>query len=155
MTNTPRFAPFQLVPEVTKAMLAVETAINATSLEHSLAELVRLRASQINGCAFCIYMHVQDARQHGETDLRIQMLDAWRESPLYTDRERAALAWTESLTFIATTRAPDSDYALVKAQFSDAEIAALSLLIGQINSWNRLQVAARTGHAVQPAASAA
>ena len=143
-------------PEAYAAVAALDRYIvKESGLEPGIVHLIKIRASQINGCAFCIYMHVVDARQHGETDLRIQMLDAWRESPLYTDRERAALAWTESLTFIATTRAPDSDYALVKAQFSDAEIAALSLLIGQINSWNRLQVAARTGHAVQPAASAA
>jgi AhpD family alkylhydroperoxidase len=140
---------------VTKAMLAVETAIGESGLEHSVAELVRLRASQINGCAFCIFMHVQDARSHGETDLRIQMLDAWRESPLYTDRERAALAWTESLTRIAKTHAPDADYDLVKSQFSEAEIAVLTILIGQINAWNRLQIAARAVHPAQPAAAAA
>ena len=155
MTLTPRFAPFKLVPDVTKAMLAVETAIAETGIEHSVAELVRLRASQINGCAFCIFMHVQDARAHGETDLRIQMLDAWRESPLYTDRERAALAWTESLTRISKTHAPDADYDLVKSQFSETEIAVLSILIGQINTWNRLQVAARAVHAAPPAAAAA
>jgi AhpD family alkylhydroperoxidase len=155
MTLTPRFAPFKLAPDVTKAMLAVETAIGETGLEHSVAELVRLRASQINGCAFCIFMHVQDARSHGETDLRIQMLDAWRESTLYTDRERAALAWTESLTRIAKTHAPDADYELVKSQFSDTEIAVLSILIGQINAWNRLQIAARATHPAQPASAAA
>ena len=155
MTLTPRFAPFKLVPDVTKALLAVETAIAETGIEHSVAELVRLRASQINGCAFCIFMHVQDARAHGETDLRIQMLDAWRESPLYTDRERAALAWTESLTRISKTHAPDADYDLVKSQFSETEIAVLSILIGQINTWNRLQIAARAVHPAQPATAAA
>jgi AhpD family alkylhydroperoxidase len=155
MTPTPRFAPFKLVPDVTKALLAVETALGDSGIEHSLGELVRLRASQINGCAVCIFMHVQDARQHGETDLRIQMLDAWRESPLYTDRERAALAWTESLTRIAKTHASDADYEMVKSQFSETEIAALTIIVGMINAWNRLQIAARASHPAQPATAAA
>jgi AhpD family alkylhydroperoxidase len=155
MTLTPRFAPFKLVPDVTKAMLAVETALGESGIEHSLGELVRLRASQINGCAVCIFMHVQDAQSHGETDLRIQMLNAWRESTLYTDRERAALGWTESLTRISKTHAPDADYDMVKSQFSEAEIAALTIIIGQINAWNRLQIAARAAHPVQPVSAAA
>jgi AhpD family alkylhydroperoxidase len=155
MTTTQRFAPFKLAPDVTKAMLAVETALGESGLEYSVAELVRLRASQINGCAYCIYMHVQDARTHGETDLRIQMLDAWRESSLYTDRERAALAWTESLTRIAKTHAPDADYELVKKQFSETEIATLTLAVSMINAWNRLQIAARAAHPAQPAQPAA
>ena len=154
MTTTPRFAPFKLAPEVSKAMFAVETALGESGLENSLAELVRLRASQINGCAFCIYMHVQDARKHGETDLRIQMLDAWRESSLYTDRERAALAWTESLTRIAKTHASDADYDLVKSQFTETEIAALTIVVSMINAWNRLQIAARATHPAHPAAAA-
>ncbi len=155
MTLTPRFAPFKLAPDVTKAMLAVEAALGDAGIEHSLGELVRLRASQINGCAVCIFMHVQDARQHGETDLRIQMLDAWRESPLFTDRERAALAWTESLTRIAKTHASEADYEMVKSQFNETEIAVLTLIVGQINAWNRLQIAARAVHAVPSAAAAA
>jgi AhpD family alkylhydroperoxidase len=148
---TPRFNAFKVTPDLTKALMGVEAAIGESGLEHGLAELVRLRASQINGCAFCIYMHVTDARSHGETDLRIIMLDGWRESPLFTDRERAALAWTESLTRIAKTHAPDADYELVKSQFSESEIVALSILIGQINLWNRLQIAGRVVHQVQPA----
>jgi AhpD family alkylhydroperoxidase len=152
---TPRFAPFQIVKDLTDALIVVEKALGATSIEHSLAELVKIRASQINGCAFCVYMHVQDAKAHGETDMRLFLLDTWRESPLFTDRERAALAWTESLTKIAKTGAPDADYELVKSQFTEVEIAILSVMIGQINTWNRLQVAARAVHAVQPAAAAA
>lgn len=155
MTQSPRFAPFKLAPDVTKAMLAVEAALGETGVERGLSELVRLRASQINGCAACIFLHVQDARSHGETDLRIQMLNAWRESSLFTDRERAALAWTESLTRITKTHAPDADYELVKAQFSEAEIAILTLIISQINAWNRLQIAARAVHPAQPAFAAA
>lgn len=155
MTLTPRFAPFKLAPDVTKAMLAVEAALGDAGIEHGLGELVRLRASQINGCAVCIFMHVQDARQHGETDLRIQMLDAWRESPLFTDRERAALAWTESLTRVAKTHASDADYDMVKSQFNETEIAVLTVIVGMINAWNRLQIAARAVHAVPAAAAAA
>lgn len=153
---TPRLNIFQAAPEATKAMVAVETAIGQSGLEHGLAELVRLRASQINGCAFCIHMHVTDARKHGETDMRIHLLDAWRESPAFTDRERAALNWTESLTRIAKTRAPDTDYALLQSQFDDKEIAALTLLIGAINLWNRVQIGLRAVHPVEaPTAVAA
>ena len=151
---TPRFNAFEVSPELTKALGGVEAALAKSGLEHGLAELVRLRASQINGCAYCVQMHVMDARSHGEADLRIAMLDAWRESPLFTDRERAALAWTESLTRIAKTHAPDADYELVKSQFSQGEIVALSILIGQINSWNRLQIAGRAVHPVQTAKAA-
>jgi AhpD family alkylhydroperoxidase len=151
---TSRFMPFKVAPDLTKALLNVETIIAASGLEYSLGELVKLRASQINGCAFCIHMHATDARSHGETEARIFMLDAWRESPLYTDRERAALAWTESLTWIAKTHAPDEDYALVKSQFNESEIVNLTVLIGSINLWNRLQIAARAVHPVKPAAAA-
>ncbi|MEJ2817443.1 MULTISPECIES: carboxymuconolactone decarboxylase family protein [unclassified Caulobacter] len=152
---TPRFAPFKIVPDLTNALIAVEKALGAAGIEHGLAELVKIRASQINGCAFCVHMHVTDAKAHGETDMRLFLLDTWRESPLFTDRERAALAWTESLTRIAKTGAPDADYELVKSQFTEVEIATLSVIIGQINTWNRLQVAARAVHPVQPATVAA
>lgn len=146
---TPRFAPFKVAPDLIKSLTELEKAIAAGGLEHGLAELVRLRASQINGCAMCIHMHALDARSHGESEMRIFMLDAWRESPLYTDRERAALAWTEALTKVARTGAPDADYELVRSQFSEAEIVNLTVMIGAINLWNRLQVAARAVHPVQ------
>jgi AhpD family alkylhydroperoxidase len=147
---------FQAAPEGTKAMLALEASIEGSGLEHGLLELVRLRASQINRCAFCIHMHVKDAIKHGEAGLRIAMLDGWRDSPLFTDRERAALNWTESLTRVAKTHAPDEDYALLKSQFSDTEIANLTLLIGSINTWNRVQIGLRAIHPVEePAAVAA
>lgn len=147
---TPRLqAPFKLAPDAIKAMMAVETSIRASGLEHSLLELVKLRASQINGCAYCIHMHTTDARAHGETEMRLYMLNAWRESSLYNDRERAALAWTEALTWLADTGAPDADYALVKAAFSDAEQVNLTLAIGSINAWNRLQVGFRVAHPVE------
>lgn len=152
---TPRFNAFKISPDLTGALIGVEKALEASGLEHGLAELVRLRASQMNGCSYCIHMHVMDARKNGEADLRIIMLDGWRGSPLFTDRERAALAWTESLTRIAKTHAPDEDYELVKSQFSESEIVALSVLIGQINNWNRLQIAARFVHPMEAPNSAA
>jgi AhpD family alkylhydroperoxidase len=147
---------FQVAPEGTKAMMALEAAIEQSGLEHGLLELVRLRASQINRCGFCIHMHVKDALKHGEAGMRIAMLDGWRDSPLFTDRERAALNWTESLTRVAKTHAPDEDYALLASQFSETEIAWLSLLIGSINVWNRVQIGLRAIHPVdEPAAAAA
>lgn len=153
---TPRMNIFQAAPQGSTAMLAVETSIEESGLEHDLLELVRLRASQMNGCAFCIHMHVKDAVKNGESDMRIHMLDSWRGSPLFTDRERAALNWTESLTRIARTHAPDDDYALLKSQFSDKEIAYLTLLIGAINLWNRVQTGLRAVHPIEePAAAAA
>jgi AhpD family alkylhydroperoxidase len=150
----PRFNAFKVSPDLTKALMGVEAALAESGLDHGLAELVRLRCSQINGCGFCLHMHAADAKAHGETPLRIILLDGWRESPLYTDRERAALAWTESLTRIAKAHAPDADYELVKSQFSEGEIVALSILIGQINAWNRLQIAARAVHPVEAAKAA-
>jgi len=153
---TPRLSnPFQLAPDGIKAMMVVEASIRASGLEPGLLHLVKLRASQINGCAYCIHMHATDARAHGETEMRLYMLDAWRESPLYNERERAALAWTEALTLVATTRAPDEDWALVKAAFTESEQANLTLQIGAINLWNRLQVGLRAAHPVDAARAAA
>ena len=111
-------------------------------------DLVVTRASQINGCAFCLDMHTADARKRGETEQRLYLLDAWRDSPLYSERERAALAWTEALTLLAETRAPDDVYEALKAQFSDEEQVKLTLLIVAINGWNRIQVGFRAVHPV-------
>nr|WP_098497088.1 MULTISPECIES: carboxymuconolactone decarboxylase family protein [Collimonas] len=130
-------------PEVMKAMIALEGAVNKLGLEPSLLELVKLRASQLNGCAFCIDMHTADARKAGETERRLYAVTAWREAPFFSDRERAALAWTEAVTLIAQTHAPDADYALLRAQFNDAEMVNLTLAINTINSWNRLAVGFR------------
>ncbi|HVJ00946.1 MAG TPA: carboxymuconolactone decarboxylase family protein [Sphingomonas sp.] len=153
---TPRMNIFQVAPAGTKAMLAVEASIEASGLEHGLLELVRLRASQINGCAFCIYMHSKDALKAGESDMRIHLLDGWRDSPAFSDRERAALNWTESLTRVGKTHAPDADYALLQSQFNESEIAWLTLTIGAINLWNRVQIGLRAVHPVEaPAAAAA
>ncbi|MCG5237792.1 carboxymuconolactone decarboxylase family protein [Xanthobacter oligotrophicus] len=140
--------PFKAAPAAIKAMMALEAALAASGLEHNLLELVKLRASQINGCAYCIHMHASDLRKHGETEMRLYMLSAWRESSLYSARERAALAWTEALTRLAETGAPDADYALVEAAFTEAEQVSLTLAIGAINAWNRLQVGFRVAHPV-------
>jgi AhpD family alkylhydroperoxidase len=143
-TMTPRIAnPIQHAPATIKAMMAVEQTIRDSGIEKSLLELVKLRASQINGCAFCIDMHWSDARRHGESEQRLAMLPAWRESSLYSDRERAALAWTEALTRVADTGAPDADYATLAAAFTEAEQVQVSLQIAAINFWNRLQVGMR------------
>jgi AhpD family alkylhydroperoxidase len=140
--------PIKAAPNGITAMMAVEKTIRESGLEHSLLELVKLRASQINGCAFCIHMHTTAARSHGETEMRLYMLNAWRESSLYNDRERAALAWTEALTLVAKTGAPDADYDLIKAAFTESEQVNLTLAIGAINLWNRLQVGFRAPHPV-------
>ncbi len=139
-------ASYKLAPDAYKAMTALEAAVKASGLESSLIELVKMRASQINGCAFCIHMHSTDARKAGESEMRLYLLDAWRESSLYTPRERAALGWTESLTKIATTGAPDADYDPVRAEFSDGEIVNLTMLIGAINALNRLAIGLRMAH---------
>lgn len=112
-------------------------------------ELVKIRASQINGCAVCLHMHTAAARKKGETEERLYLLDAWRESPLYSDRGRAALAWTEALTLVSETHAPDEAYRELQAQFSEEEQVALTLLIVAINGWNRIQVGFRGGHPVE------
>jgi AhpD family alkylhydroperoxidase len=125
-------------------LFAVEAAISGSGLDHKLLHLVKMRASQINGCAYCIDMHSKDARAEGETEQRLYSLDAWRETPFFSDRERAALEWTEAVTLVATTHAPDEAYEAVRAQFSEDELKALTLAIAMINTWNRLNVAFRT-----------
>jgi AhpD family alkylhydroperoxidase len=112
-------------------------------LEHSLLKLVEIRASQINGCAYCLDMHTKDARAAGETEQRIYALSAWRETPFFTDRERAALEWTEAVTLVAETRVPDDVYEHVRQQFSEEELVELTFAVIVINSWNRLQVSFR------------
>jgi len=130
-------------PAAVNAMLALQSYVNGCGLEHSLLELVKLRASQINDCAYCIDMHTKDARAAGETEQRLYLLSAWRESPLYSDRERAALQWTESLTLLSETNVPDEDYAAARAHFSEEELVNLSMAIVAINGWNRLCVGFR------------
>jgi AhpD family alkylhydroperoxidase len=130
-------------PDAMKAMMALETAVGKLGLEQPLLELVKLRASQINGCAFCVDTHTTDARKAGETERRLHGVSVWRETPFFTSRERAALAWTEALTQVSTTHAPDADYELVKANFSDKEQVDLTLAIATINAWNRFGVGFR------------
>ena len=141
-----RLNPFAAAPDMIAAMTAFETAVASSGLEHSLIELVKTRASQINGCAFCLHMHTQDARAAGESEERLHLLAAWWESSLFTPREKAALTWTESLTLIAQTRAPDADYAVMREEFDEAEAVKLTMLIGAINVWNRLAVGFRSQH---------
>ena len=126
------------------AVMGLQTYVDRCGLEGSLLELVKIRASQINGCAFCLDMHMRDALKEGETMQRIFLLDAWAEAPLYSERERAALLWTETLTKVSETHAPDDVYEQVKAQFSDKELIDLTLAICTINTWNRLNVGFRT-----------
>ena len=127
-----------------QAMLNLQAQVEASGLERSLLELVKIRASQINGCAYCLDMHTKDARALGETEQRIYALSAWRETPFFTPRERAALAWTESLTLVADTHVPDEVYAETRSQFEEAELVLLTFAIVAINGWNRLAVAVRS-----------
>ena len=149
-----RMNPYQEAPDTLKALTALEAQVQGSGLEQSLIELVKTRASQINGCAFCINMHTQDARKHGETEQRLYLLDAWRESPVYSDRERAALAWTEAVTRISETHAPDDVYEEVRAQFSEADTANLTMLIATINAWNRIAISFRLVPPVRAKAAA-
>lgn len=135
-------------PDAMKAMIALEVAVGKLGLEASLVELIKLRASQINGCAFCVDMHTTDMRKAGETERRISAVCVWRETPFFTERERAVLAWTEALTLVATSHAPAADYAALAELFSPKEMVDISLAICTINAWNRLGV----GFRKQPAA---
>jgi AhpD family alkylhydroperoxidase len=133
----------KVAPGAYKALLGVEHYVDNSGLEQSLLNLIKTRASQINGCAYCLDMHTKDARADGETEQRLYTLSAWREAPFYTDRERAALAWTETITLISETHAPDDVYEQVRQQFSDKELADLTLAIIAINGWNRVSIAFR------------
>jgi AhpD family alkylhydroperoxidase len=150
-----RMNPYQAAPQTMRALEAIEAQIQASGLEKSLIELVKTRASQINGCAFCINMHTQDARKQGETEQRLFLLDAWRESPLYTDRERAALAWTEAVTLVSDTHVPDEVYDELRRYFSEAETVNLTMLVAAINAWNRIAIGFRFVHPVKAAHAAA
>jgi AhpD family alkylhydroperoxidase len=131
-------------PAGNKAMMGLHMFVRDCGLDHSLLELVKLRASQINQCAHCIDMHTKELRADGESEQRLYLLNAWRESPFYSDRERAALAWTEAVTLVAQTQVPDEVYEEVRKQFSEEELANLTMAIVAINGANRLNVAFRT-----------
>ena len=140
-------------PEGAKALSALHGFLHRCGLERSLLELVKLRASQINGCAHCIDMHAKELRADGESEQRIYLLDAWEESPFYTARERAALAWTEAVTLVTQGHVPDETYEQARAQFSEQELANLTLAVVAINGANRLNIAFRTvpgSHRVAP-----
>ena len=136
---TAKLDPFAAAPQLMKSFYALSTAVNE-SLEPSLVELVKIRASQINQCANCINMHTVDARWQGETEQRIYLLSAWREAPCYTDRERAALAWTDALTTIAQRHSQQAAHAALAAHFTEEEQVKLTLIINIINAWNRIAV---------------
>lgn len=153
LTMTPRLDYYSVSPQTLQAMRALQARVNDDCFDPVLYELVKIRASQLNGCAFCLEMHTREARAAGESEARLHLLAAWRESPLYTERERAALAWTEAVTLLATRGVSDEVYNDVCRWFSEREVVALTLAINVINSWNRLAVAFRKVHPVaQPAA---
>ena len=129
-----------------KSLQDAQAQIEASGLEYSLIELVKMRASQINGCAYCLHMHSQDARRAGEREERLHLLAAWRESSLYNERERAALAWTEAVTHLAETAAPDADSEALTRHFTEAEIVNLTLASAKLTLWNRIAVPLRTQH---------
>jgi len=133
----------KLAPGAIQAMYRLQKYVEDSGLENSLIELVKTRASQINGCAYCIDMHTLDARAMGESEQRLYLLSAWREAPFYTERERAALAWTETVTLISESHAPDEEYAAALSQFSEQELVDLTMAIVAINGWNRIAISFR------------
>lgn len=140
----PRIDYQQADPGALKGMMQLEKYVANSSLEHSLYELVKMRASQINGCAYCLDMHSKDARAAGETEQRLYSLTSWRETPYYSERERAALAWTEALTEISVNEVSDELYESVCKQFDEQEVMALTMLVVSINGWNRIAISFRT-----------
>ena len=134
---------YKASPDALKAMIALEGAVNKLGLESFLLDLIKLRASQINGCAFCVDLHSSDARKAGESERRLYAVAVWREAPFFTARERAALAWTEAITLVSQTHAPDADYEELRAHFNEAEQVNLTVAIATINSWNRLAIGFR------------
>jgi AhpD family alkylhydroperoxidase len=133
----------KIAPDANKAMIGLQGYVNKSGLEGSLLELVKIRASQINGCASCLAMHVRDASKAGESHERMHLLNAWEEAPIYTARERAALAWTEAVTLVTDGHVPDAVYEEARAQFSEKELVDLTMAIIAINSWNRLAISFR------------
>ncbi|MGW9328497.1 carboxymuconolactone decarboxylase family protein [Bosea sp. NPDC055594] len=143
---TKRLNPYVAAPDTMKPLIALEATLKESGLEHSLIHLVKMRASQINGCAYCLHMHSADAMKEGESPARLFLLDAWHESALYSPRERAALAWTDALTLVSQTHAPDEVYEEVQRHFSPEETVKLTMLIATINSWNRIAIGFRSAH---------
>jgi AhpD family alkylhydroperoxidase len=139
-----RFDYAKVAPGAYRAMAGLEHYLHESGLEENLLHLIKLRASQINGCAYCLDMHWKDLKSIGETDQRLYELNAWEEGPFYSDRERAALAWTEAVTRVADSHVPDEIYEHVRQHFSEKEMADLTLAVAAINAWNRLAISART-----------
>jgi AhpD family alkylhydroperoxidase len=139
----PRIDYRKFSPDALQAMLALEKHLAASGFEHKLMHLLKLRASQINGCAYCIDMHSIDARAAGETEQRLYALDAWRETPFFDDRERAALAWVEAVTLVSQTHVPDSVFDEARKHFSEQQIVDLTYLASTINAWNRIAISMR------------
>src|SRR5262245_30941538 len=139
----PRLFPWKVSPGAYKAMKGLQAYVDESGLEKSLVELLNIRASQINGCAYCLAMHTADARKLGESDDRMHLLNAWREAPGFTARERAALAWLEAITRIADGHVPDDVYEEARSQFSEKEMVDLAMHAVAINSWNRMSIAFR------------
>ena len=140
----PRIDYGKVAPGAYKAMLGLESYLHGCGLEVPLLHLIKLRASQLNGCAYCLDMHWKDLRACGENEQRLYGLDAWREAPYYTDRERAALAWTEAVTNVSQGHVPDEVYEEAHRHFTEKELADLTLAVAAINAWNRLAISART-----------
>lgn len=151
----PRLDYFKASPDIMKAVYALNVAVEHSGLDRGLLHLVKLRASQINGCSYCVEMHSREARQDGESESRVHLVAAWRESPLFTERERAAFAWTEKLTRLADGSVEDADYEAVRAHFSEDELVKLTVAISMINTWNRLAVPFRSIHPLAEEARAA
>lgn len=139
-----RLDAMRIAPEGGRALRALQAYVDRSGLEPALLELVKIRASQINGCTFCLAMHHRDARAQGERQERLDLLPAWEEAPLYTARERAALAWTEAVTLVADGHVPDAAYATARQEFSEKELVDLTYAVIAINSWNRIKVAFRS-----------
>ncbi len=139
-----RMDVYKLLPGAFKAMMGLQTFVNESGLDKTLGELIKIRASQINGCVFCLNMHTKEARQMGETEQRIYGLSAWQEAPYYTDKERAALALTEAVTLVSESHVPDEVYKAAQAVFTQQEIATITMAIVVINSWNRIAITSRT-----------
>lgn len=143
-----RLDPAKVAPEAYRAVYGLEKYVQGSGLSHGLIHLIKLRASQINGCAYCVDMHTKEARKDGHSEQWIALVSAWHESPLYTPEERAVLGWTEAVTNLAQTRAPDADYEALRAHFSEDQIVKITVAIGTINVWNRLAVSFRSQHPI-------
>ena len=146
---TKRLNPYVAAPDTMKPLIALEATLKESGLEHSLIHLVKMRASQINGCAYCLDMHAPEARAAGVSQQKLDVLAAWRESPAFDARERAALGWAEALTRIEATGAPDADYDALAAEFTEQERAEVTFVITSINTWNRFAVGFRAVHPIR------